>query len=175
MSRGRLLFSSLADFDPSKESNALMVLSITKEEVVSCKTGVALDALMKLSDSEDVVKRHEDSLMLNFDGWDEDPRELYEIPEVRRYARSLASQWNYWFHFVSKESETLTLLLALLIDIDVHREQGRVGYIPRSANQLASVVHHLFEGMNTLHDQFHISFAENERISAACMTALQLD
>lgn len=113
--------------------------------------------------------------MLNFDGWDEDPRELYEIPEVRTYFRALAGQWNYWFHFVSKESETLTMLLALLLDIDVHREQGRVGYIPRSAHQLASVVHHLFEGMNTLHDQFHISLADNERISAQCMTALQLD
>ena len=65
MPRGRLSFSSLANFDPSKESNALIVLSITREEVMSCQIGVAADALMKLSDSEEVVKRHEDSLMLN--------------------------------------------------------------------------------------------------------------
>ena len=56
MPRGRLSFSSLANFDPSKESNALIVLSITREEVMSCQIGVAADALMKLSDSEDGMK-----------------------------------------------------------------------------------------------------------------------
>jgi hypothetical protein len=39
------------------------------------------------------------SLLLAFHGFDDDPRELHCIPEVRRFVREFRRIWPYWLYF----------------------------------------------------------------------------
>ena len=50
------------------------------------------------------------------DGYDDDPRELFEIPEVRRYLKALDARWPYWFFFLSQADESIKLLESCLCD-----------------------------------------------------------
>src|SRR4030095_4411771 len=51
---------------------------------------------------------------ISFDGYDNDSRELYEIPEVRRYLATLDSKFSYWFYFLSTSNETLKMIALCL-------------------------------------------------------------
>lgn len=44
-------------------------------------------------------------------GFDEDPRELHSIPEVRRFYGSLHDAWPYWFYFCNLESDSLLIMV----------------------------------------------------------------
>jgi hypothetical protein len=50
------------------------------------------------------------------DGYNHDPRELFEIPEVRAYIKRLDQEWRYWFFFLSQADESIKLLESCLCD-----------------------------------------------------------
>lgn len=45
------------------------------------------------------LRRQMGSLLLAFHGFDDDPRELHCIPEVRRFVREFRRIWPYWLYF----------------------------------------------------------------------------
>jgi hypothetical protein len=45
--------------------------------------------------------RHRMAFMV--EGYDDDARELYEIPEVCTFFRVLTAQWPYWWHFLTAQ------------------------------------------------------------------------
>jgi hypothetical protein len=50
------------------------------------------------------------------DGYNDDPRELFEVPEVRAYIKRLDQAWPYWFFFLSQADESIKLLESCLCD-----------------------------------------------------------
>lgn len=50
------------------------------------------------------------------DGYNDDPRELFEILEVRAYIKRLDQAWPYWFFFLSQADESVKLLKSCLCD-----------------------------------------------------------
>jgi len=46
-------------------------------------------------------------IVISFSGYDDDPRELYEIPEVRKYVSALDAAFPYLFYFCSLSNPTL--------------------------------------------------------------------
>ena len=44
-------------------------------------------------------------------GFDEDPRELHSIPEVRRFYRSFYEAWPHWLYFCNIESDGLLIMV----------------------------------------------------------------
>ncbi len=49
------------------------------------------------------------------EGWDDDPHELYSIPEVRKFYQFFHSAWPYWFFFCDLRTETLTMMTMCLL------------------------------------------------------------
>lgn len=60
---------------------------------------------------------------LFFDGYDRDPREIYEIPVVRRYVRRLLRDWPDWCAMLYP-GEQLGALLACVYDVRTVRPAG---------------------------------------------------
>jgi hypothetical protein len=48
------------------------------------------------------------------DGYNDDPRELFELPEVRVYIKRLDQEWRYWFFCLSQADESIKLLESCL-------------------------------------------------------------
>lgn len=55
-------------------------------------------------------------ISLAIDGYNDDPRELFEVPEVRAYLQRLDQEWPYWFFFLSQADESIKFLESCLSD-----------------------------------------------------------
>ena len=56
-----------------------------------------------------------DTFQFLVDGWNDDPSELYAIPEIRRFYQHFHEVWPYWFFFCDLETETLQMMTLCLL------------------------------------------------------------
>ena len=64
------------------------------------RTAVILSGVLA---DRNVVERYRGRVDLAFLGYSNDPRELRDIPEVRRFCSTLDDAFPYWFYFLSTE------------------------------------------------------------------------
>jgi hypothetical protein len=102
-------------------------LCLTRREVEAGLVGSAVERLMELSDSPAYVERFEASVILVIEGYEHDPRELWQIPEVCIFMRAVTKQWPYWAWFAMPQAGVPALVLSLLVDtVLVHNDAGRI-------------------------------------------------
>ena len=95
-----------------------VIFMITKQSIIDCDTSFALKKLQTIS--ADPSKAHEfvGRLVLVFDGYYKDKRELWAIPEVRTYVQKLDREWPYWYFFLNQASESIQILESCLVDVE---------------------------------------------------------
>lgn len=105
----------MEDFDILKESGAdsLSVL-IDRRDVERVDVSPTLAILSRLLRDRETVTKFRGRLDIGFAGYDEDPREVHEIEEVRTFLRALDSKFPFWFYFVNLYSDTLVVILLTL-------------------------------------------------------------
>lgn len=79
-----------------------LLLVISREEVESQNTVPALGVLNSLLESPEKALAYKENVDLSFYGYDDDPRELFEIPEVRNFASQLDDKFPFWLFFLSR-------------------------------------------------------------------------
>lgn len=99
----------------SHENYVFMVI-FSKTQVRHCKTAHFLkqfgrDALPVGSDLASMMGKFE----FIVEGFDDDPQEIYGIPEVRKFYQKLHRVWPYWFFFCDLGSQTLTMMTMCLL------------------------------------------------------------
>jgi hypothetical protein len=57
-----------------------------------------------------------DCLVFGVEGWDDDPREIHTIPEVRRFYSALHDAWPYWLYFCNLDVDTLKTTVACCLN-----------------------------------------------------------
>jgi len=63
-------------------------------------------------------------------GYDDDPRELNSIPEVRSFYSALHKEWPYWLYFCDLGDDRLRLMvLCCLKNMATLKMQGQVNYV----------------------------------------------
>lgn len=84
------------DFEP-------VIIVVSREEVEACDIKPAMTTLRQLVASPDVARSYQEKVDITFHGYDNDRRELYEIPEVRSYVHKLDKEFPFWLFFLSKK------------------------------------------------------------------------
>ena len=102
----------MEDFDFLKESGAdsLSVL-IDRRDVERVDVSPTLAILSQLLRDRETVIKFRGGLDIGFAGYDEDPREVHEIEEVRIFLRALDSKFPFWFYFINLYGDTLVVIL----------------------------------------------------------------
>ena len=49
-------------------------------------------------------------------GYDDDSREIYAIPEVRKFYQHLWESWPYWLYFCNLDTENLMMMVICCVD-----------------------------------------------------------
>lgn len=122
-----------ADFTAQAMSAHYLVLAISRKEIERGHVGDAVDRLLQITDDPALALHAVDRLMLWVSGYDDDPRELGQIPEVRAFFEALHAHWPYWLAYLNEEGAQLPLLLSLLVPmrlVQVHG--GLAGWMPVS-------------------------------------------
>lgn len=105
------------DLDPfDGDEAALVVVEIARSEIERHHFAPTLDKLRGLTDTPERVKKYRDSVAFMVAGYDDDPRELFEIPEVRTFFQSVTIEWPHWLWFLTREENAnqLGMLFSLL-------------------------------------------------------------
>ncbi|MHB8447828.1 MAG: hypothetical protein ACYC9P_07880 [Rudaea sp.] len=131
--------------------DAFVFLEVTRKQIETMNVGSLVDRLMAMSDSRVHTLRLANKVSLSVSGWDFDPRELYEIPEVVHYFRRVADQWNYWLYFLDYEHDALGVFVRLMIDLDRQTHvSGQTLVAMRNPEQAPRLMQRLFDGFNAL-------------------------
>ena len=92
-------------------------------------------------------------------GYDDDPAEVYGIPDVRKFYQHFHRVWPYWFFFCDLRVETLTMMtLCLMPDLHAYKRLGepmaKVEYDPMA---LTSFIHRNFAPLNEMMERAEMS------------------
>ncbi len=132
-----------------------------------------LAALKSLSGDRSSAMSAEGAVTLVFNGYDDDPRELESIPEVREWFAKLFQAWPYWSFFASRIDQTVPLVLTLLMPGEmVAGEPGMVGW-EFDPDQLKPLLLEMFAHQNELIETLEIGEDVNERASRDFLEAVQ--
>ena len=150
----------------SLAKDELLVIAITRESVDACDVRPLMEKLERFAAMREAAIAWEGKLKFYFEGWDSDPRETAEIPEIRRYFRDLSTEFPYWFHYIEKVRDTFGHVLRLLCRGPiVRREGGFVGWVFDDMGDLQHEIGLLFGGMNALYGRLALPEEMNERVS----------
>jgi hypothetical protein len=60
------------------------------------------------------------------EGWDNDPREIHMVPEIRRFYSKFHEAWPYWLYFCNLDLDTLqAMTMCCLPSINVMQTDGQ--------------------------------------------------
>lgn len=102
------------DFRPAIQEPVYLVLSRRQVESGDRKEPMAF--LQHIVANPDHALEFMGRVSLIVDGYNDDVRELFEIPEVRCYLKALDDQWAYWFFFLSQADDSIQILESCLCD-----------------------------------------------------------
>jgi len=63
-------------------------------------------------------------LWLTFDGYENDPREIYEIDEIRDFVRYIYNQYNFIFYFLTHLDNNRAVIFACINDFRSSKKNG---------------------------------------------------
>ena len=106
------------------------------------------------------VQRYRERVDLSFDGYSNDPRELYEIPEVRRFCKKLDESFPYWFYFLSTESFMLRIVASCLCSVT----KPMLGIVSFGPDLVEFITAH-FQALNWIFDNYSLDERDNVEIS----------
>ncbi len=154
-----------ARFSPAKDQ--FIVVEFKRDEIERGDLRRVYDILSGLTATKEAAEFGEGKLMFFFSGWDEDPREISEIPEIRRWFVRLTEVFPYWMHFVEKQGSTLSHVLMLLCQgsTEYSPDTGMVGWRFADLNELREKVLWLLSAQNVLYEKLDLAEEMNERIS----------
>jgi hypothetical protein len=90
---------------------------INKSHIEAADLGPIMHLLNSLNILEpnkadaETLKRRQSKIGIFVEGYNDDPRELFEIPEVCLYFQNIHQLWPYGLYFLSPETQTLQLLV----------------------------------------------------------------
>ena len=139
-----------------EDGPTLIVFKVSRSEIDSQNISSSLDRLLVMTDSRTNVLRYRESMALLVSGYDDDPRELVEIPEVRSFFRKLTSEWPHWFWFLARGFGAINLLMGLLCEVRIRREGVMVGTEFLDGKETSRVAQDLFVRGNRLFAAYDI-------------------
>ena len=105
------------------------------------------------------VQRYRGRVDLSFHGYSNDPRELYEIPEVRRFCEKLDEAFPYWFYFLSTERVMLRVVACCLCSVT----KPMLGIVSFGPDLIEFITHH-FQALNWIFDNYSLDERDNVEI-----------
>ncbi len=140
-----------------------VVFVITRQQIQDADIESSLGFLRSLVPTEhpEHAWAYKGRLSLVISGYDSDPRELFEIPEVCHYLRSLDAEWPFWLFFLNQADESIKML-AMCLASTLEVTPGAAHIDPEG---LTHFLERGFAAVNYLFDSYGFPESENEVLS----------
>ena len=149
--------------------NEPVVLMISRREVDAGDLASVLSRLKVFLATREDAWLYRGQMTLVVDGYNNDPRELVDIPEVRTLLRRLEAEWPSWAFFFNQVDDSIKLLLSCVAG---SRYLGN-GAVEMDADLVAGAMARAFGGMNAVFERFGFPEDELELMSRGFVEVLQ--
>ena len=146
-----------------------VVLLISRREVEAADLASVLARLKVFLATREDAWLYRGQMTLVVDGYDDDPRELVDIPQVRALLRRFEAAWPYWAYFFNQVDDSIKLLLSCVAG---SRFLGR-GAVEMDPESVAAALMRGFNGINSVFDRFGFPEDELEKMSKGLIEVLE--
>lgn len=133
-----------------------VVLMISRRQVESADIASVLTKLKPFLAAREDAWRYRGQMTLVVDGYNEEQRELIDIPEVRAFLQLFNERWPYWAFFFNQVDDSIKLLSCCVCGANFPGG----GVIEIDGTKLVEFLRRGFGGMNLIFDKF--GFPEDE-------------
>ena len=147
------------EFQEGADADWLRV-AVYRAEVEAIDVSRTAAVLSRVLADRSAVQRYRGRVDLSFHGYSKDPRELYEIPEVRLFCKKLDEAFPYWFYFLSTEGVMLGVMAGCLCSI-TKLAPGSVSFGP----DLIEFMTLHFRALNWIFENYSLDESHNVEIS----------
>jgi hypothetical protein len=149
--------------DPFGNSN----IFITRPEVEAGDISDTLLILQSLLDDRRNVLQQQNKIRVFVNGYDGDPRELWDIAEVRAFYRKLDEKFSYWFWFCDKTDVSLKVISDCLYQPTGTAKEQRQTVALIDDAELATFMRRHYQAVNELCENYNIPDAERLKVLEA--------
>lgn len=89
----------------------VVLLGVARDAIEANDVSLFVTMFERLQVSDDLARHLQGKVSVFIHGYDDDPRELWEIPEVRQWIATVQPIVKYWFFFLATEPQPAPLLL----------------------------------------------------------------
>jgi hypothetical protein len=146
-----------------------VLLVISRRQVETCDIGSVLTELRPLLATREDAWLYRNQMAMVVDGYNDDPRELVDIAEVRAFLRALEREWPYWAFFFNQVDDTTIIFLSCLCG--AHYPGG--GAVEMDMSKLQEVLMRGFGGMNSIFEKHSFPEDELEAMSRGLMEVIE--
>lgn len=94
------------------------------------------------------------TFVFSVDGWDDDPREVYHVPEIRRFFQEHHRMWPNWLYFCSLERDNLKSMLLCCVPVwEVPSTQKGITNVGFDLSELMGIIGQQLLWMNRLFER----------------------
>ena len=142
-----------------KEAGDLELVNVVifRDDVEAGNIRPALESLEKMRASEARVLEFRGSVDLSVNGYGDDGRELFEIPEVCEYFKLLVAEFPYLFWFVTTEAPTIKVIAGCVCGarrVGVANADGVNSSFDKA--ELTRFMKHQFAGLNKIFEDYEL-------------------
>lgn len=160
--------------------SGVILYALDEHDIANRELGLPRSFFNRLRETRELAHACQGKVEITFAGYDDDPRELYEIEEVRAYVAMLDHVLPEIFFFLRTEQPTHALMIFSLCQTDVElvdeqprkAESKQLRFDPRP---VADFLGRHWPALNELTDWLNMSIEENKRISFDVYRCLGLE
>jgi len=115
----------------------LTVIVCPRADIEAGNTSEVNHVLRGLLASPDTARGYKECVEITFDGYDEDPEELFEKVSVREFVKKLDEEFPFWLYFLSKQHLGLQTLLLCFLPPHL-TDEARKRIFPNKLSELLS-------------------------------------
>ena len=146
-----------------------VVLMISRRQVEACDIASVMVNLKPFLATREDAWLYRGQMALVVDGYNDDPRELVDIPEVRALLQELYQQWPYWAFFFNQVDDSIKLLGSCICGT---RFPGG-GAVEIDGHRVEEFLMNGFAGMNSIFQKHGFPEAELESMSRGLVEVLE--
>jgi len=151
----------------------VVLLGVARDAVEANDVSLLVAMFERLQVNDDLARHLQGKVSVFIHGYDEEPRELWEIPEVRQWIATVQPIIKYWFFFLATEPRPAPLLLFATCSGPVTRIGANKWKFEFSTRE--QWLYANFEWLNEIADRLGLSIEDNKRITLSVFRCLDPD
>ena len=144
-----------------KDLTDFLTIIISRQEIETNDLSQTIGTLNRLLEDKETIEYFFERVEIGVGGYDNDPRELWDIPEVKLFIQKLDRQFPYWLYFLTKFGSGLKMIAFCCSNL-IKLSSTKVWLEPASLEQFYN---RHFAAMNELGDKIGMTEKENVELT----------